>query len=443
VSALFFDGHGYCDFTRADYKYQINDNTFVPTPRSAFWPYPSAHFGPAGPVSGSRAGSIDVGPYPGTFSLHMQATNPWWWRNWYSPSPISDPIVAMWLYPMNISGTHTFLTYGNNLDYPNLGQSFVVQIRDDGKIIIAPSPNPNLFSSPQLFGVPDIFPHWPTITHGPNVGISTATLPINTAPPDGTLKGWSHICLVLHYSPSIGQATAQLFVNGCLDLSGTSLNLTAAPNLITPVWLSTDGSELCVSQFVICDKSGSQNNTNVSPFAAIQTSFPTSNVTNDWSGGGFSVVNSNPGPPASGYLTLTTLASPDELFGIAALSPVPQVLGVAVNLCVNGPGQTLAGLFKKATKTPVAITPYLAPTYNNTPPAQIGDTAGFWTRQSITELDPWTGKPWLIADISAAAWGMRGIVGTGEQVSQVFTETLWQTGPAQCGGGSYAYGQTG
>ena len=317
-----------------------------------------------------------------------------------------------------------------------------MQIRDDGKVIVGPSPNPNLFANPQLFGVPAPWAHWPTVTDPPTLAISTGNITLNTAPPTpGSATGWSHLCLVVHYSPTLGDASVQFYLNGCLDMSGTGLNLTAGANMITPTWFGNDSSELCISQFIICDKAGSVNNTNVSQFAQIQTVFPSSDVLTGWSGG-YALVDGNPGPGLT-FITLPSLAQPDNLFGIPPLSATPQVLGVATSMCISGPGQTLTGLFKKFGKIAYSLTPPLSPLAYTVPPSQTGNISGFYTRQTFLEIDPWTSAPLLISDINAAAWGLRGLIGTGEDVSQYFLEVLCQTGPAVCGGGSYAYGQTG
>ena len=445
MALLFIDGVGYTDFGRSDYKYLWAHYPFeFGTPyygaRSNFWD-PSIGSGP-GWSSGTRSGLIDSGPYPGTYSLHMQSADPIWYESAYmgvgGSTTSTDFIVGMWLYPINIVGSKTFLVFLGNFAPPNLGQYFVIQARSDGKIVFSPSPGPNLNNNAGQFGVLSTFAHWPFPSDGSAPGVSVANIPINSGPPTpGSARGWTHMCMQIHFNR--GDGFVKLWINGCLDIQGSGLDLAPGSNLITPCWASQDGSELCVSQFVIQDTSGSQNNSNVSPFAAIQTVFPTSDVLNNWSGGGYSQVNGNPGPNSS-FVSLPSLASPDELFGFPALAASPQVLGVACNMALLAPTQQVAGIFQVPSKATVPITPNIAPP--GAPPGWPSEGVGTtWTRQAISEINPWTGAPWTIADISAAAWGVRGIAGISEQVYQYFLEVLWQTGPAQCGGGSYLYGQ--
>src|SRR5580692_4405764 len=103
------DGVSYCDFAHADLKTIIPQ--FPPgfgSPnwggRSGFWD-PTKPVGGPGWSGGSKSGLIDSGPYPGTSSLHLQGTAPIWYRCYYmGPARENDWIVAMWIYPINISG---------------------------------------------------------------------------------------------------------------------------------------------------------------------------------------------------------------------------------------------------------------------------------------------------------------------------------------------------
>lgn len=432
MALRFTESFAYTDFNHVASKYMT---PYAPpgfgTPPfhggSNFWD-PTKPVGGPGWSSGSRSGSIDVGPYPGTSSLHMGATAPIWYRCAYmGPARENDWIVACWIYPINISGTHSFLLLQQNTDAPNYGTLFGMQVRDDGKIVLNPQPDNNANEFPALFDQPSFFPHWPTPTDGPAFAVSNTTIPINgTSPTPGSAKGWTHVCLQVHFDPAGG--FLKLWINGCLDLHGVNLNLPVGVNLITPVWESIDGSELCISQFVICDTSGPDNNSNVSPFATIQTPFPVSDVVTGWSGG-FALVNGNPGPTPPG-INLLTLATPDDLFGIAPVTAAPQVLGVSINFALTAPTQTVAGLVQVLSHISTQVGPSLGPVLDDQ-----------WTRQAITETNPFTGLPWTVADINAAAWGIRGLIGTNENVEQFFLEVLTQTGPAICGGGSYIVGQ--
>ncbi len=427
------DSFAYTDFSHADLKTiipQFPPGFGAPNwgPRSGYWD-PTKPVGGPGWSGGSKSGLIDSGPYPGTYSLHMQGAAPIWYRCYYmGPTRGDDWIVARWIYPINIVGTKSFVLFQQNTNSPNFSTVFGMQVRDDGKIVLNPQDNSNCNFFPALFDSPSFFQHWPTPTDGPAFAVSNATIPINTTgPTPGSAKGWTHVCLQVHFDPVVGGGRLKLWINGCLDLSGATLNMPIGANLITDTWNSTDGSELCSSQIVICDPSGPYNNSNVSQFATIQTVFPTSDVTTGWSGG-YALVNSNPGPTPPG-VNLITLATPDDLFGIPPLPATPQVLGVNLNMAMTAPTQTATGAFQVSGHIAVQINPTLDPL--------IGSP---WTRQSITETNPFTGTPWTIDDINAAAWGMRGIAGTGTNVQQFFLEVLTQTGPATCGG-SYSYGQ--
>jgi hypothetical protein len=429
----FTDGCAYCDFPRASLKYvwahHPPGHGSPPWQGGAnFWD-PTLPNGGPGWSSGTVSGSVDVGPYPGTSSIHLQGANPTWYRSAFmSTGEQFDFIVGCWIYPINIGGTKTFLLFQQNWQDPNYGSVFGVQIRNDGKIILNPQSNANANEFPADFDNPSPFPHWPQPGDPPSLGISNATIPINSAPPTpGSAKGWTHICVQVHFDPVLTQGYCKLWVNGCLDLNGSGLDLQVGPNLVTQTWSSSDGSELCISQFVIQDTTGSYNNSNVSQFSQIQTIFPTSDVLTGWSGG-YSQVDGNPGPGGT-YDTLTTLAAPDNLFGFPNMGATPIIVGVSMGMCLSAVSQTVAGLFK------VGL-------HSSVPTASLGPlTADQWTRQGITEVNPWTGLPWTVGDVNGTSWGIRGITGTGENLYQYFLEVLCQTGPAQCGGGSYSYGQ--
>ncbi len=448
MALLSANSWNYCDFARSDKKtIQIAQNSgghYVPSLGGAYWSLTTG-----GPTTGTKTGSIGPGPYPGTSSLHLQQSNPVWYAcNYFGQSLNSNFIVGRWIYPMHITGTKTIIAWQEALNFPNYGQTFIVQIRSDGKVIIAPSidGNPNLnnfgLGSAPKFGAPAPFSHFPGPSDGPTLGISNRTIPINTvAPTPGSTRGWTHISIQLHCSPTPGSASCKLYINGCLDLNGTGQTFNRGSNLITDIWDNASGpDELYTSQSIICDASGSYNNTNVSPFAVIRTVFPTSDVLTGWAsttGAGYTSVNDNPGP-GTNNINLATLATPDELFGVPASVGSAGVLGVCLNICQNAPTQTMQGLLKKAGSTVAVglLKPVGGPTGDGS--GTIANLSGLYTRQAISEVNPLTGNPWTDADINATAWGVRGVTGISEQVGQLFLEVVSQSGPAQCGG-SYAW----
>lgn len=416
----------YCNFGQGvdDLKYLWYDANTSPVYHagSNFWDQTQPIFtGPAW-TAGTRTGLIDVGPYPGTFSLHLKQASPIWAGSFYlGPTRQASWIVGLWVYPINFSGQHTILVWQNSDDAPNYGSTFSLGITQDGHIQLMQSANPNINVAPAYFD--------PAHAGGVVVLTSDQVCAINVAPPTaGSLKGWTHISVVLSLQGA-GTGSAKLYVNGCNDAQVSGLTVVAA-NLLTLMWLNPSGpDEICLSQYIVCDSTGTHNNSNVSQFATIQTPFPNSDAVAQWlstAGSGYGAVNSNPGP-GSNYIYLPSLANPNELFGITPASAVTQVVAVTLNLSLLAATQSVAGLFHVSGKAQYPITPSILPL-----------VAGQITRQAISELNPWTGSTWNIADINSTTWGVRGISGIDEQMAQFFLEVIGQSGPAMCGG-SYAY----
>src|SRR5271170_4496788 len=95
----FTDSFAYTDWARAATKYLWAYRPSGPEfyqAGSNFWNLSAPNGGP-GWASGTNSGYVDVGPYPGTASLHMQSADPMWYRSAYmGPSPGFDWFVGMW-----------------------------------------------------------------------------------------------------------------------------------------------------------------------------------------------------------------------------------------------------------------------------------------------------------------------------------------------------------
>lgn len=427
------DSLAYCTFAKSALKrfwYDIR-NTPVFTAGASWWdetrPFLS---GPAWTGTGTLTGLIDVGPYPGTSSLHFKQATPLYAQSIYAgPNFKSSWIPGLWVYCKNFTTTHTILVWQNSVIAVNYGTVYSLGIRPDGKVVLNLSAGPNVNVDPASFD--------PQNKGGILQLVSNQAVTMNTIDPTpGSLRGWSHICCNANLLAGVA-GNARLFINGCNDSFVSGQNYAGA-NLLTLMWNNPSGpDEICISQLIVNDNSGTNNNTQVSQYATMQVPFPNSDALAQWSSTqptGYQAVDGNPGPGTE-FISLPSLANPDELFGFPPVSNVPQVVGVAINLSMLANSvQSVAGLYQvsghSATPTPTIA----VPSYGGFP-VGVSDA---WTQQAFSELNPWTGLPWTIADINAAKWGVRGISGINEEIGQSFLEVIGQTGPANCGG-SYAY----
>ncbi len=376
-------------------------------PNSAFKStFGSGFFG--GPGGGPTfTGSIAAGPFAGTFGKVFQvaAGSPDFvgntgWNQLYELPARDTWIVAMWIKPSNITSRQTFFSLATAGDLSN---PLTLHINAAGKLEW--DAQPGRIRMNQLVGV---------IHHASN-----ASIPMDQ---------WTHICVRITTPVATGGCNFTLWINGAIDTTVSGLTLAAMPVLATLDWqVAVAGvASIELSQIVVCDVTGSVNNTNVQPSSRIATYFPASDVANGgWTpfvaGPNFAMVNSTTGPGGN-YVTLSALTFPDELFGLSPLATADVNLGLAVNIAsVRSGAATLQALMRQGATKYLIGSPITAP-------------AATLTYQSIAETNPATGLPWKDSDISANAWGMRGLTGTGEKVQQWFIEKLIAGGI-----GSYSY----
>ncbi len=375
--------------------------------------YPFAAFWQTGPDT--LTGSITTGPFAGTKALRLQQAAPlYYWgidlgnrKTWF---------YSAWIKPIAIGSTVTFFVIQDDEVIPNLTTTCVLQIDPNGHIIVAPGAGTNVFVFPSDFDR--------AITSG-NFIKSAATCPFGS---------WTHVCarFDIPSNASSGHAVLTLWINGNLDTQRLNVTLPAplggGSNRCVNCWTSDGSNDMHISQLFFQDNTGSLNNTNVSPTRRITTIFPTSDVDNgNWTplvaGPNYQMVNSAIGPSVSDYVSIASLiGGPDELFGITPLATADSNVAVVVNIASQLSGSaTLQALVKQGATRYLIGSPLTVPN-----PVVV--------QQGIAEVNPATGSAWKDADISAEAWGFRGLTGTGELVEQFFLEKVWEL-PI----GSYSY----
>lgn len=396
------DGFGYCDFPKSVYKY--NQNAWAGSFPCSDW---------FSRVSGTLTGSIDPGPFPGTFGITfaLADSTPDFVGNtgWHQVVPIGQAssnswFVSMWIKPQNITSRQTFFALLDGIGVPNEIGVMTLHINANGFIEV------DCQTSGQL--------RMNTLQNP--AGVSTTPAPMGE---------WTHLCVGANLQTLANGGRIKLWINGTLQ---SNLPVPVGfPGASAPVnqagllWQNTGSAEITLSQLVVCDSLGGVNNSQLFPSTQIQTIFPTGDVATGWTPStgslGYAMVDENPGPDGdSRYISLPSLAFPDELFSIPSASGGGN-LGVAVNLCMKGSGQTLQALTKRSGVSNVLGSPLSAPT-------------AYQTHQGLSDVDPLTGLAWTDANISASAWGVRGLSGTGERVTQFFLEKVWGQSL-----GSYSY----
>lgn len=400
---VFGDGFGYCDFAGSSLKYSAPGSSTNPV-------------GFQGTGTQTLTGSIDPGPFPGTSALHFKTaycTIPGSFlgnQGWLQSVQLAATkywIISLWINPVNITSRQTFLALQDS-EVPNFNPKIVVHVNAGGRIEVvnqAPSGLRMNSSAGALL-------------------LTSSVLPQNA---------WTHICISLFWEVrgSRPDNYVRLYVNGNLDsqLVGGDFGGTASmPSRLSLCWQApAGGAEILLSQIVACDNI-SPNNVPLPPSTQITTIFPSGDaIAGGWTPSpGYSQVNANPGPvlPAgTDKITLPSLAAPDELFSIPAVTTTDSNLALILNSCAQGASaQTYQGLVLKAGDSRRLLGFALAV------------PAAYATQQFIADTDPQTGNPWKDADISAAAFGVRGLTGTGEGTSQIFIEKIFSTGI-----GSYSY----
>ncbi len=395
----FADGFGYCSFAKVGFKYTAG----------------AGFFG----SSGTLTGSIDPGPYASTSGLTWKVAhggadfvgNTGYVLAVDMGATESTWIAAMWINPNNITSRQTFFALISN-EPPNKLPAMVLHLNAALKLEL----------NAQNSGVGSVaYPRINTIA-GNLVATSAATIPQNA---------WTHICIRCQFlNGSLGRV--QLWVNDGLDTDVSGINI-GPTTAVSQAWLPwqtplASTSQITISQLIVCDTLGSVNNAQVSPSTRISTIFPNLDVANgNWTpaaaGSNFSEVNSASGPGAAAYVTLPSLTAPDELFGIPAISTGGTNLAVVVNICSILSGvATMQALMKQG------ATKYLLGSVMTVP------NPAAQTLQGIAETNPATSAAWKDSDISADAWGFRGLTGTGENVEQFFLEKVFTLGL-----GSYSY----
>ncbi len=418
------------DFARRQYKY------LWPRPGSgplsaaytAFWP-------PA--VPGTMAGSVVSGPFPGTSAIQWGDVSPatfgvdifgvpirTFWSQAIQLDNRADWFLGKWIMPVAINSAQPIFAMQNNTGAPNLVTQILVQINADMTISIGLTGGNNVYVFKNDYALFNTAAHRGTI-----LGTSKKKL---------TLGAWNHISLSMHLVPLSTPAKCKmvLYWDGCPEITTANFGLTNSGAAIAAwVWGGSDGSALASSQWVLKDSQGINNNGVVSPKERITGYFPVSDYASSWTpstgGSCAAMVNENPGPDDDGtYMSLPSLAAPNQLFNMASIATSQNVLAVVANAALKaGASQSIGGLLKKKlTGSPV---PFGS--------AIVGEGA-YTTLQFISEVNPDTGLPWTDAQTDAAAWGVQGVAGSGERVSQFFLEKLWMdTTSYPCGGSSYAY----
>lgn len=394
----FADGHGYCSFAKVGFKYTAG----------------AGFFG----SSGTLTGSIDPGPFASTSGLTWKVAhggadfvgNTGYVLAVDMGATESTWIASMWINPSNITSRQTFFALISN-EPPNKLPAMVLHLNAALQLEM----------NTQNSGVGSVA--YPRINQ-----LVANNFTSNYTFPQGA---WTHICIrCVFLNGSNGRI--QLWVNGSLDTDVQMLNI-GPTTAVSQAWFPwqtplASTTQIEISQVLICDVNGSLNNTQVSPTAQFATIFPNSDVANGgWTpasaGSNFSQVDSATGPGAGAYVTLPALTFPDELFGIPAVSTGGQNLALVANVCsVLSGAATLQALMQQS------ATKYLLGNVMTVPnPAPQ-------TLQGIAETNPATGAAWKDSDISADAFGFRGLTGTGENVEQFFLEKIFTLGL-----GSYSY----
>lgn len=382
------DGWNYCDFARAFAKY----------PLAGFF----------GTGLNTLLGQMVPGPFAGTSGIRITRADPIYQftteldrqKTW---------IASMWIKPAAITSNKSFLLFQSRV-VPNLGTQFVLQVTPAGRIRIGTGAGLNVF----------VFPGSYATIGGVSQGIDQTG---STVLPVGQ---WAHICVKVTFGPLTGAGSpghATLWVNGNveIDVDGTT-NATSDQfaNRIVPMWQGTEAIEL--SQFFVCDLSGGVNNQKIDPKTRVSTLFPVSDgPLRGWTPlPAWSKVNENPGPDGDGsFVTMTSLLFADANFGFPPLGGIQTNLAVLANFALKGSGQTVAGIVSPSGGS---LTPFGSLTIPTPPPI------AYTTLQAISELNPHTGQAWTDPEIGAAAWGIRGLTGSGQRLSQVCLEKVWRTG---------------
>ncbi len=394
----FGDSWAYCNFAHATDKYN------------------AAFFGGG---SGTLTGGIVGGPLPGTFGLRLQQAigaasffgNTGWFLDIPFASGFKDWIVSMWIKPANLTGRRTFLSLGLDV-LPNLAANVVLQINASKLELWSQQTNLRMNSG----------------------STGTQLLESIQAFPSGA---YTHFSLKLHIDGQLvgGQpiGTAELRVNGALDQSLVNLPLsnpaTPGANHFTLCWQESGAGEISISQPTVCDLSGGVNNTHIKPGSYWKAVFPAGDdPVQGW--------NRVPGPSAVGmvteipadedasYISPSSLVQPDELFTMPAGSTAAGLLGLILNARARGASaQSYQAIVRKAADAVRLLG------------SAAAVPASYKTQQFIADRDPQTALAWVDSDVAAAAFGLRGLSGTGERVTQLFLEKLVEA----AGIGSYAY----
>jgi hypothetical protein len=399
----FTDGSAYCDFLGSQYKY--NTLNWAGSNPCSDWFSGSP---------GTLTGLIDAGPFASTYGItFQQATGtPDFFGNtgWHQVAQLGTSssniwILSMWVKPENITSRQTFFAFLGATGPPN--ETGVLALHLNGNNYLELN------------------------TVGSNVRMNTihgdlAATSINQIP-NGQ---WTHLCIYGNFVTRALGGRIKLWVNGSLDtdvaVPVAFAGASAPVNQAGLLWQNTGAAQITLSQIVVADGLGAVNNSQFFPSTQIATAFPIGDVSTGWtpsSGSqGYLMVNENPGPDGdSTYISLPSLSFPEELFSFPATSSGGIILGVAGNVCVKGASQTLQALQKRAGVSNVLGNVLTAP-------------AAYQTQQGIADVDPATLEAWTDAHINASSWGVRGLTGINERVSQYYLEKVWAT-PL----GSYSY----
>ena len=312
-------------------------------------------------------------------------------------------IIGLWILPSGITSRQTFYALRDQ-EVPNFNAKMALHVNAANKLEIDFQQAPLRMNT--LFGTQH--------------ATSNAVIAMDV---------WTHICIVVNFlGGSAGNVT--LYINGSQDLFAGGFHLATAQQArtMTLCWQNANvGTEITMSTPVVFDRLGATNNTQIRPNVQISTYFPASDVANgNWTpstaGPNFAMVDGLLNTPGGNHITLGSLVSPDQLFGIAPLATKDNNLAMAVNLtAIKNTSETFQALVQQGASK------YLLGAALTAPAAEQ-------TQQSIADINPATGLAWLDSDISANAWGLRGLTGFGENIYSVYLEKLWQSGLS-----SYSY----
>ncbi len=392
MSARFYDSFLWCTFAGLPFKY---------TQGAGF----------QGTGSQTLTGGIDPGPFAadgvrfdvancsvpnffGNFGYELDANLGAGADSW---------VASVWIKPHAISSRQTFYALKDQ-EVPNFNAKMALHINAANKLEIDFQQAPLRMNT--LFGTQHV--------------TSLSTIAMDT---------WTHICVLVNFlGGSAGNVT--LWINGALDIFAGGFNLLTGSKVqtITLCWQNPSaGPEIVMSLPIVFDRLGTTNNTQIRPSTQITPYFPASDVANgSWvpSTGvlNYAMVNGLLNAPGGNNISLPSLISADELFGIASLGTADPNLALAVNIVsIQNVSETFQALMKQGATKYLLGSALTASTVQG-------------NQQVIVETNPATGLVWKDADISANAWGLRGLTGTGEQVFQLYLEKLWQSGI-----GSYSY----